>query len=334
MYYQYKLIKLLPKCDRQLTTEGWLNISLSALNNEYFTKSNRYWLKQLKESKLNSDFIQKCKADLDKQRQNLDPFKIKHFEPVWTAPLNSRLKYDELLEKDRLNKLNQKKKLKAQDSKKQLNNDLNNNLSNLGNAIVNQQPNKNKKRRSTTVSTSSKSVANRQSHKTSNRTPIKVQQQLNASPSSLNTSPSSLNTSPLSIGSITVRKTMNPAAQQIKLSNDQSPTNGKIFYISNNGKLLQIQQALPTQMIEVQNDQLNARKRKIDLDDSSLINDNNLNLISNDLNILNSQQQQLDNYLNQTCECEQKPLVICANCKAFCHFNCLNSSNICNNCLN
>ena len=344
LYYQYKLIKLLPRCDQELTPQGWLNLSATALNNEYFTKAHRHWAKQLKESKLNSDFVQKCKADLEKGKQSLDPFKVKHFEPIWNEPLNSRTHLDQIIERERLSRLNQTS-TKERESRNLC--ELNLKLKRgqelgardaTGKTRGDQSAEKSKP--PTTPKRRISRPSARRARDSSFQTPIKSGR---VTPISFGSN--SAETSPLSVGSITVKKSVSSPIQNwagMSSGLDQSsPTNGKLFYISSNGKLLQIQptvqQSPQQQTAEPPGNQptaSNLNKRKIDLDDSSL---NGINFMDYNSAVLGGGQsypvQLLSNFLRVPCECEQRPLVNCTRCKAFCHPDCVNSATLCSNCL-
>ena len=261
---------------------------------------------------------------------------MENFEPIWNEPLSSRENYDELLEIERQTKLNLKK-AKADEHRHQ--NELNMKLVvSLVDSTANQTKGNQTKSRRRGVT---KQSANRQ-------TPIKDQLN-NNQPNQANLN---LSTSPLSIGSITVRKTLNPSPPVS--SNDQSPTNGKLFYISNNGKLLQLQQTIPQQNLQFdlsprqpavpnshhqqspQNELISGRKRKIDLDDNLLIV--NKSPIQHSTAIhqrIVTNQSHINSYLSSSaaCDCQRKALVNCSQCRAFCHSDCVNSSNICDNCL-
>ena len=340
LYYQYKLIKLLPKCDQELTPQGWLQPSATALNNEYFTKAHRHWAKQLKESKLNSDFVQKCKADLEKGRQSLDPFKVKHFEPVWAEPLNSRTHLDEIIEREQRNRLNQKT-TKDQENRnlcelnlklkrdEEMNQKLRKEQEQKAAIYLSTISTDNRPKPATTPKRRNTRPSSRRTKESTFQTPTKCDQ--------MNFSSNSTETSPLSVGSITVKKGVGSSPIPNWTGFDQSPTNGKIFYISSNGKLLQIQPTVQ-QPTESTSDQTNTRKRRIDLDDSGIAS---LNGISYGTPVLGGSQSQpaqlLTNFLTVPCECDQRPLVNCSRCKAFCHPDCAQSSTtlstLCSNCL-
>ena len=90
LYYQYKLVQLLPKFDQVVTADGWIKPSSSALSNEFFAKSCQSWLERLSDSKLTIESLQRRKIDVEKERCKLDPFKVKYFEPIWGQTLESQ----------------------------------------------------------------------------------------------------------------------------------------------------------------------------------------------------------------------------------------------------
>lgn len=83
LYYQYKLVKALPSCDQSVTEQGWIKPSSSSLSNEFFTKAVSEWMQSLKDGKLSQEVINKKKQDMERERSRLDPWKVKHFEPIW-----------------------------------------------------------------------------------------------------------------------------------------------------------------------------------------------------------------------------------------------------------
>lgn len=289
---------------------------------------------------MNSDFVQRCKADLEKERLKLDPFKVENFEPIWNAkPLRSRANYDEILARQRQSKLNERK---ARREESRLQNELNEKLTSLNSSSQM----KAKTVRKRTPKPKNRQTPNQISTASVQTTPIKE---------SVNNSSRTVNTSPLSIGSITVRKSINSSPPVS--SNDQSPTNGKLFYISSNGKLLQIQQANDANQL------LNERKRKINLEDSNanvvMLNSMNdlksyivqgvpnahqtthntvLDAVNSTIhNVIHSNLHQdtgnLNNFLSSSQRgCQQKALVNCSRCQAFCHEDCVSRSNVCDNC--
>ncbi|XP_030749598.1 polycomb protein Asx isoform X3 [Sitophilus oryzae] len=86
LLYQNKLVQLLPLVDRQLITNSsdpnCIEIS-SGLNNEFFARACLEWQDRLAEGEFTPENQQKLKLDADKERSKLDPWKLKHFEPIW-----------------------------------------------------------------------------------------------------------------------------------------------------------------------------------------------------------------------------------------------------------
>ena len=58
-------------------------MSQSSLNNEFFAKACQEWTEQLSKGTLTSEAIQRSKVEVERERQKLDPWKAKHFEPIW-----------------------------------------------------------------------------------------------------------------------------------------------------------------------------------------------------------------------------------------------------------
>ncbi|KAK7100125.1 putative Polycomb group protein ASXL2 [Littorina saxatilis] len=81
--YQYKLIKLLPECDQLSLTDNGLRASPTALNNEFFGKACQEWKDRLVEGEFTPENQLRLKAEEEKEQKELDPWKAKHFEPVW-----------------------------------------------------------------------------------------------------------------------------------------------------------------------------------------------------------------------------------------------------------
>lgn len=78
--YQYRLIQLLPECDRLV--EG-SRISAAALNNEFFSKACQEWKERLAEGEFTPENQQRLKQEEEKEQTKMDPWKMKHFEQVW-----------------------------------------------------------------------------------------------------------------------------------------------------------------------------------------------------------------------------------------------------------
>ena len=76
--YQYKLSLLLPTVDRH---QGKLNHS--SFNNEFFAKACQEWKERLFRGDFTLENLTKTKADIERDKQKTDPWKVQHFEPVW-----------------------------------------------------------------------------------------------------------------------------------------------------------------------------------------------------------------------------------------------------------
>ncbi|XP_062617736.1 putative Polycomb group protein ASXL2 [Saccostrea cucullata] len=83
VHYQYKLLQLLPECDRILETESKFRMSTTAFNNEFFNKACEEWRERLSEGEFTPENQLRLKQDEEKEQTKLDPWKAKHFEPVW-----------------------------------------------------------------------------------------------------------------------------------------------------------------------------------------------------------------------------------------------------------
>lgn len=85
-FYQQKLVQLLPAVDRPLpNASGDVGIRLTAsgLNNEFFARACVEWQERLAEGEFTPENQQKLRSEADKERNRLDPWKLKHFEPIW-----------------------------------------------------------------------------------------------------------------------------------------------------------------------------------------------------------------------------------------------------------
>jgi additional sex combs-like protein len=88
--YQYKLIQLLPIVDRQilqtpidfLTSED-VKLSSSSLNNEFFARACLEWRERLSDGEFTPENQLKLKTESEREKSKLDPWKLKHFEPIW-----------------------------------------------------------------------------------------------------------------------------------------------------------------------------------------------------------------------------------------------------------
>lgn len=85
--YQNKLVQLLPNVDRNIVNNDSNSISVeisnSGLNNEFFARACLEWQDRLAEGEFTPENQQKLKLEADKERSKVDPWKLKHFEPIW-----------------------------------------------------------------------------------------------------------------------------------------------------------------------------------------------------------------------------------------------------------
>uniref|UniRef100_A0A182R0L0 DEUBAD domain-containing protein n=1 Tax=Anopheles farauti TaxID=69004 RepID=A0A182R0L0_9DIPT len=87
--YQYKLVQLLPPVDRpplldapQCERNG-IRLNPSGLNNEFFTRACHEWRDRLAEGEFTPETQLKLRLEAERERGKLDPWKLKHFEPMW-----------------------------------------------------------------------------------------------------------------------------------------------------------------------------------------------------------------------------------------------------------
>lgn len=86
--YQYKLLQLLPHVDRvPVQSESMFRLSNSGLNNEFFARACLDWRERLAEGEFTIENQAKLKAEQEKEKSKLDPWKLKHFEPMWGESL-------------------------------------------------------------------------------------------------------------------------------------------------------------------------------------------------------------------------------------------------------
>ena len=81
--YQFKLIQLLPQTDMIFDEARGLRINSSAFNNEFFAKACHEWRERLLRGDFTPEALQKNRSELESDRRKLDPWKAKHFEPIW-----------------------------------------------------------------------------------------------------------------------------------------------------------------------------------------------------------------------------------------------------------
>lgn len=84
--YQHKLVQLLPNVDRPGTSSQSdipTRLSSSGLNNEFFARACLEWRERLSEGEFTPENQQKLKSEAEREKSKLDPWKLKHFEPIW-----------------------------------------------------------------------------------------------------------------------------------------------------------------------------------------------------------------------------------------------------------
>jgi len=81
--YQFKLMQLLPQVDLLFEDSKGLRLNSTAFNNEFFAKACQDWRERLSRGDFTTEALQKGRSDLEKDRQRLDPWKAKHYEPLW-----------------------------------------------------------------------------------------------------------------------------------------------------------------------------------------------------------------------------------------------------------
>lgn len=83
--YQYKLVQLLPSVDRPVIDNETETIRLnsSSLTNEFFTRACLEWKERLADGEFTPENQLKLRTEAEKEKIKLDPWKLKHFEPIW-----------------------------------------------------------------------------------------------------------------------------------------------------------------------------------------------------------------------------------------------------------
>lgn len=83
--YQYKLVQLLPNVDRPVIDNETETIRLnsSSLTNEFFTRACLEWKERLADGEFTPENQLKLRSEAEKEKVKLDPWKLKHFEPIW-----------------------------------------------------------------------------------------------------------------------------------------------------------------------------------------------------------------------------------------------------------
>ena len=86
--YQFKLMQLLPQTELIYDDAKGLRLNSSAFNNEFFAKASHEWRERLLRGDFTPEAIQKCRSELESDKRKFDPWKLKHFEPIWGMKKN------------------------------------------------------------------------------------------------------------------------------------------------------------------------------------------------------------------------------------------------------
>lgn len=82
--YQYKLVQLLPGVDQDaIELDNGTKRQNSSLTNEFFARACLEWRERLAEGEFTPENQLKLRAEAEKEKCKLDPWKVKHFEPIW-----------------------------------------------------------------------------------------------------------------------------------------------------------------------------------------------------------------------------------------------------------
>ena len=81
--YQFKLMQMLPQADYLYDDNKGLRLNSTAFNNEFFAKACHEWRERLVKGDFTPEALQKNSSDLARDKQRLDPWKLRHYEPLW-----------------------------------------------------------------------------------------------------------------------------------------------------------------------------------------------------------------------------------------------------------
>lgn len=91
-FFQKKLVQLLPGVDRPPVDpdpNAGIRLIASSLNNEFFARACLEWRDRLAEGEFTPENQIKLRADAEKEKSRIDPWKLKHFEPIWGRDRNN-----------------------------------------------------------------------------------------------------------------------------------------------------------------------------------------------------------------------------------------------------
>ena len=81
--YQFKLMQLLPQVDLLFEEKKGLRLNSSAFNNEFFAKACHEWRERLLKGDFTAEAVVMREKDMAFDKKRLDPWKLKHYEPLW-----------------------------------------------------------------------------------------------------------------------------------------------------------------------------------------------------------------------------------------------------------
>jgi len=68
---------------RRTSPSEAIRLSASCLNNEFFARACLEWRERLSEGEFTPENQLKLKTEAEREKNKLDPWKLKHFEPFW-----------------------------------------------------------------------------------------------------------------------------------------------------------------------------------------------------------------------------------------------------------
>ncbi|XP_047737060.1 serine-rich adhesin for platelets isoform X2 [Hyalella azteca] len=87
---QARLMPLMPQLDLE-NVGSVKRLASGSLNNEFFGRACESWRCRLNAGEFTHDSQMKMKAEVEKERLKLDPWKVAHFEPVWGVKPSAQL---------------------------------------------------------------------------------------------------------------------------------------------------------------------------------------------------------------------------------------------------
>ena len=94
------LIESLPLVDRPQPVENKpLELSSSSINNEFFNRACIEWRDRLAYGEFTNEHQTKLKAEQEKDKSKIDPWKARNFEGIWGIKMSVKENLGEILEK-------------------------------------------------------------------------------------------------------------------------------------------------------------------------------------------------------------------------------------------